>query len=142
MVANLYGKRWRIEEAFNTVKRLLGLSYLWTGSLNGIKLQIWGTWLFYGVLIDLGDGVAEELSLPFDSISIEMIYRGLYHFIVAYNKGEATDLIKYFSAPENRDLGIIKRRRKPRQKLIIAPFPEVGKNQKNFFFENPLTSCF
>ena len=96
VVANLYGKRWRIEEAFNTVKRLLGLSYLWTGSLNGIKLQIWGTWLFYGVLIDLGDGVAEELSLPFDSISIEMIYRGLYHFIVAYNKGEATDLIKYF----------------------------------------------
>ena len=27
VVADLYGKRWRIEEAFNTVKRLLGLSY-------------------------------------------------------------------------------------------------------------------
>jgi hypothetical protein len=52
VVANLYGKRWRIEEAFNTVKRLLDLSYLWTGSINGIKLQIWGTWLFYSVLID------------------------------------------------------------------------------------------
>lgn len=143
VVANLYGKRWRIEEAFNTVKRLLSLSYLWTGSTNGIKLQIWGTWLFYGVLIDLGDAVAEELSLPFDSISIEMIYRGLYHFIVAYNKGETKDVIKYFSAPENRDLGIIKRRRKPRQKLIIVPFPEERKkNQENFFFENPLTSCF
>lgn len=142
VVANLYGKRWRIEEAFNTVKRLLGLSYLWTGSLNGIKLQIWGTWLFYGVLIDLGDGVAEELSLPFDSISLEMIYRGLYHFIVAYNKGEAKDLIKYFSVPENRDLGIVKRQRKPRQKLIIAPFPDEIKNRTNFFFENPLTPCF
>jgi len=142
VVANLYGKRWRIEEAFNIVKRLLGLSYLWTGSINGIKLQIWGTWLFYGVLIDLGDAVAEELSLPFDSISIEMIYRGLYHFIVAYNKGKAKDVIKYFAAPENKDLGIIKSRRKLRQKLIIAPFPEVGKNQKNFFFENPLTPCF
>ena len=142
VVVHLYGKRWRIEEAFNTVKRLLSLSYLWTGSINGIKLQIWGTWLFYGVLIDLGDAVAEELSLPFDSISIEMIYRGLYHFIVAYNKGKAKDVIKYFAAPENRDLGIIKRRRKPRQKLIIAPFPEVGKNRKNFFFENPLTPCF
>ena len=111
-------------------------------SLNGIKLQIWGTWLFYGVLIDLGDAVAEELSLPFDSISIKMIYRGLYHFIVAYNKGKAKDIIKYFSAPENRDLGIIKRRRKPRQKLIIAPFPKDGKNRFNFFFENPLTPCF
>jgi hypothetical protein len=42
VVADLYDQRWRIEEAFNTVKRLLGLSYLWTGSLNGIKLQIWG----------------------------------------------------------------------------------------------------
>ena len=38
VVADLYRRRWRIEEAFNVVKRLLGLSYLWTGSLNGIKL--------------------------------------------------------------------------------------------------------
>ena len=56
VVIDLYQKRWRIEregrwgfpslsnhaveDAFNTVKRLLGLSYLWTGSINGIKLQI------------------------------------------------------------------------------------------------------
>src|SRR5919202_375662 len=38
VVADLYRRRWRIEDAFNTVKRLLGLSYLWTGSLNGIQL--------------------------------------------------------------------------------------------------------
>ena len=75
VVANLYRKRWRIEEAFLVVKRLLDLSYLWTDSINGIKLQIWGTWLFYSVLVDLGDAVAEELSLPFDSISLEMIFR-------------------------------------------------------------------
>ena len=62
VVADLYRRRWRIEDAFNTVKRLLGLSYLWTGSINGIKLQIWGTWLFYSILVDLGDAVAEELS--------------------------------------------------------------------------------
>ncbi len=59
VVADLYGRRWRIEEAFNTVKRLLGLSYIWTGSLNGIQLQLWGTWLFYAVLVDLGDAVAD-----------------------------------------------------------------------------------
>ncbi len=57
VVADLYRKRWRIEEAFNTVKRLLGLSYLWVGSINGVKLQLWGTWLFYAILIDLGDAV-------------------------------------------------------------------------------------
>ena len=43
VVIDLYQKRWRIEDAFNVVKRLLGLSYLWTGSINGIKLQIWAT---------------------------------------------------------------------------------------------------
>lgn len=40
VVADLYRRRWRIEEAFYSVKRLLGLSYLWTGSINGVKLQI------------------------------------------------------------------------------------------------------
>ncbi len=45
VVADLYRRRWRIEQAFNLVKRLLGLSYLWTGSINGVKLQVWATWL-------------------------------------------------------------------------------------------------
>ena len=31
VVIDLYRRRWRIEDAFNVVKRLLGLSYLWTG---------------------------------------------------------------------------------------------------------------
>jgi hypothetical protein len=122
VVADLYRRRWRIEEAFHTVKRLLGLSYLWTGSINGIKLQVWATWLFYAVLVDLGDAVADELSLPFDRISLEMIYRGLYHFSVAYDKGNADDPIKYFAAQENQDLGVVKSLRKPVTKLDIAPF--------------------
>ena len=134
-MADLYRRRWRIEEAFNTVKRLLGLSYLWTGSINGIQLQIWGTWLFYAVLVDLGDAVADELSLPFDQISLEMIYRGLYHFYVARQKGKATDPVKYFAQKENRDLGIVKRQRKPFVKLIVAPFPEKQRGSEQFFFQ-------
>ena len=134
VVADLYRKRWRIEDAFNTVKRLLGLSYLWVGSINGVKLQIWGTWLFYAILIDLGDAVADELSLPFDRISLEMIYRGLYHFGVANQKGEATDPVKYFAASENKDLGIVKQERKNNTKLIVAPFPEKQRNTPEFFF--------
>lgn len=138
VVADLYRRRWRIEEAFNTVKRLLGLSYLWTGSLNGIQLQIWGTWIFYAILVDLGDAVADQLSLPIDSISLEMIYRGLYHFYVARQQGKATDPIEYFAAPENRDLGIVKSQRKPNVKLIVAPFPDRQRGLNQFFFE---TSC-
>jgi len=61
-----------------TVKRLLNLAYLWTGAENGILLQVWATWLFFALLVDLGDAVAEELMLPFDRISLEMVFRGLY----------------------------------------------------------------
>jgi hypothetical protein len=49
-------------------------------------------------LVDLGDAVADELSLPFDRISLEMIYRGLYHFSVAHQKGLATHPVKYLSS--------------------------------------------
>ena len=58
-----------------------------------------------------------------DSISLEMIYPGLYHFYVAHQKGKATDPIEYFVAPENQDLGVVKQQHKPNIKLIVAPFP-------------------
>ena len=58
-----------------------------------------------------------ELMFPFDRISLEMVFRGLYHFIQAYNRGEATDPIKYLAAPENCDLGVVKRLRKKKPDL-------------------------
>jgi Transposase DDE domain len=122
VLIDLYARRWRIEDAFHLVKRLLGLSYLWTGSLNGIKLQIWATWLMYAVLVDLSDAVADAVLLPLERISMEMVWRGLYHFNHAFNLGQATDPVSYFAAPENRDLGIIKALRKPPLKLDCSPF--------------------
>jgi Transposase DDE domain len=122
VLVDLYARRWRIEDAFHLVKRLLGLSYLWTGSLNGIKLQIWATWLMYAVLVDLSDAVAEAVQLPLERISMEMVWRGLYHFNHAYNTGQATDPVAYLAAPENRDLGVIKTVRKPPKKLDFSPY--------------------
>lgn len=122
VVVDLYCRRWRIEEAFLVVKRLLGLAYLWTGSSNGIKLQIWATWLMYAVLVDLSDAVAEAVALPLERISMEMVWRGLYHFNQAYQSGKATDPIAYLAAPENRDLGVIKALRKPPQTLDMRAF--------------------
>jgi len=121
VVIDLYARRWRIEDAFHLVKRLLGLAYLWTGSLNGIKLQIWATWLMYAVLVDLSDAVADAVQLPLERISMEMVWRGLYHFNHAYNKGQATDPVAYLAAPENRDLGVIKTVRKPPKNLDFSP---------------------
>ena len=91
------------------------------------KLQIWGIWLFYAILVDLGDAIADELALPFD--------RGLCHFLVAHQKGLASDPIKYFASPDNQDLGIVKTIRKPNVKLIIAPFPKHIRSGDQFFFE-------
>lgn len=125
VVADLYRRRWRIEEAFCTVKRLLGLSYLWTGSINGVKLQIWATWLFYAVLVDMADTIADEIGMPFEQISLEMLYRGLYHFTVALNQGKATHWLPYFIAPENQDLRVIKIR-KTEAPLDLSPFPKSG----------------
>ena len=125
VVGDLYSRRWRIEESFLLLKRLLGLSYLWTGSINGIKLQIWATWLFYAVLLDLSDEIADELTLPTNSISVEMVFRGIYHFTQAFNQGNASDLIVYLTAPENRDLAIVKSPRPKRAKplLDLSPSP-------------------
>lgn len=125
VVGDLYSRRWRIEESFLLLKRLLGLSYLWTGSINGIKLQIWATWLFYAILLDLCDEIADELTLPTNSISVEMVFRGIYHFTQALNQGSATNIIAYLTASENRDLGIVKSPRPKRAKptLDLSPSP-------------------
>ncbi len=80
-----------------------------------------------------------------DRISLEMIYRGLYHFYVAHQKGLVSDPVKYFAAPENKDLGIVKRQRKPNVKLIVAPFPDKQLGSDQFFFQPsskiPLTTA-
>ena len=127
VVVALYWQRWRIEDAFLMVKRLLGLAYFYVGSLNGVQVQVWATWLLYSVLTDLCDEVAHTLELPFACISFEMVYRGLYHFTQAYHRGEATDPVSYLCAKENQDLGIVKRRRKGQSaeilELEIPPLP-------------------
>jgi len=106
-----YGLRMDVEEAYSLVKRLLGLAYFWTGSANGVALQLWATWLLYAVLIDLTDAVAARRCLPFAALSVEMTYRSIYYFTSAHQQGKASDPVTYLA--ENADwLGIIKRKRK------------------------------
>jgi hypothetical protein len=112
----LYWQRWRIEDAFAIVKRLLGLAYFWSGSSNGVQVQVWATWLVYAVLVDLTDAVAAELAQPFQALSVEMVYRGLYHFTPAVQRGPADDVVVYLAA-NAAGLGILKRKRKHRSAL-------------------------
>ena len=54
-----------------------------------------------------------------------MVFRGIYHFTQALNQGLATNLTAYFTAPENRDLEIVKSTRPKRVKppLDLSSFP-------------------
>jgi hypothetical protein len=107
----LYWQRWRIEDAYAIVKRLLGLAYFWCGAQNAVEMQVWATWLLYVVLVDLTDAVAEALKQPFALISIEMVYRSLYFFTQAHHHGQADDVVTYLAA-NAKLLGIVKRKRK------------------------------
>jgi hypothetical protein len=117
-VVALYWQRWRIEDAYGIVKRLLGLAYFWVGSQNGVELQLWATWLLYAVLVDLTDAVAEQLNKPFAAISMEMVYRSLYHFAQAYHRGDAKDPVVYL-ADNATWLGVLKRKRRHRPSPLI-----------------------
>ena len=95
---------------------------MWTGSLNGILLQVWATWLFFAVLVDLTDAIADQLMRPFDDLSLEMVFRGLYHFHRAFSQGLASDPVQYLADPDNRDLGIVKRRPPGRPSRLSLSF--------------------
>ncbi len=79
-------------------------------------VQLWSTWLLYSVLIDLVDEVASELKVPVESISVEMVYRGLYHYSEALKRGESLSIGQYY-AKRAKILSIIKA---PRKKQLRA----------------------
>jgi hypothetical protein len=80
--------------------------------------QVWATWLYYALLIDLCDDVAEVLQLPLDRISVEMVSRSLYYYAVATAAGYTGTAVAYFAEPGHRALfGLVKRRRRERLSL-------------------------
>jgi hypothetical protein len=119
----LYWHRWRVEEAFGVVKSLLGLAYFFCGAQNAVELQVWATWLLYAILVDLCDAVAEALHRPLADISMEMVYRSLYHFVRAQDRGEADDLIAFLVA-DCKLLGLVKRHRRPTQNVPYPPLTD------------------
>ncbi len=119
-VAASYQQRWRIEDAFNAAKRLLGLAFFWVGSINGVQVQVWATWLFYSLLIDLTDRIADALDRPFEDISKEQVFNGLYHFTQEKKLGPAEDPVS-FLAEEAKFYGVIKHRNHPKLPLTSIP---------------------
>jgi hypothetical protein len=118
-VRELYAQRWRMEDAFNTVKRVLGLSYFWCGASNAVQVQVWATWILYAVLVDLTDSVAEAIKQPFKALSLEMVFRALYHYTQACQRQrdptldvvDVVDVVRYL-AHKTKDLGLLKQKRR------------------------------
>lgn len=126
-VMTLYQHRWRIEEAFLQIKRLLNLSYLWGSSANVVAVQVWTTVLLYGMLVDLCGDVGQALGVPAERISVEMTFRSLYHYARACQQGEIRDLVTWLSDPAQGDLGLVKRQRKRSNptELAITDAPKL-----------------
>ncbi|WP_309745266.1 hypothetical protein [Chamaesiphon sp. OTE_20_metabat_361] len=115
------------EDAFLLTKRLLGLAYLWVAGSNadalrsgfpimeahqaGVQIQIYATWIFDVVLLDLCEDVAVALRQPLDRISVEMVFRSLYHFSRARQFGRASEIVP-FLVDNARSFGLVKAQRK------------------------------
>lgn len=122
-VCDLYRRRWRIEDAFCLTKRLLGLAYLWVEDSNGVEIQIVATWIFYAVLNDLCTQVASALRQPLETISLEMVFRGLYHYSQARLDNASVELIPFF-VEHHKLLGLVKAKRK-RHRLRDAQWADI-----------------
>ena len=110
-VCELYGRRWRIEEAFLLTKRLLGLSYLWSATSNAVEIQVYATWVFYAVLVELCGEVSQALKQPVEKISVEMVFRSMYHYSRAVERGDNSTAVEYLVA-HAKLFGLVKAERK------------------------------
>jgi Transposase DDE domain len=106
-VCDLYRRRWRVEDAFSITKRLLGLAYVWVGNRNGMEIQIYATWIFYAIVNDLCAEVAIAMNQPLERISLEMVFRSLYHFNSFSQRTQSASIIEYLSS-NAKILGILK----------------------------------
>lgn len=122
-LCQLYRSRWRIETAFNEVKRLLGLSYLWSGSSNGVEIQVYATWIIYTVLTHLCVDVARGLHHSLEDISFEMVFRGLYHYSRSTSRDQGQQA-STFLIENAKTLRIIKEKRN-RQKLRDQQWKQI-----------------
>jgi hypothetical protein len=107
-VCELYRRRWRMDDAFALTKRLWDWAYGWTGSRNAVEVQLYATWLFYAVLVTIGQQVAQALGEPLERSSGEMVFRAVYHDSRAVQRGESENLVS-FLVEHAKLLGIVKR---------------------------------
>ncbi len=128
-VCDLYRIRWRVEDAFLLTKRVLDLAYLWSASRNALQLQVYATLIFYAVLIEVCQQVAEVLQQPLEKISVEMVFRAFYYYSTARQRGETQELVQ-FLAENAKLLALVKKERKRHREQ---------RERSNVVWANPLS---
>lgn len=119
VVADLYRRRWRIEEAFQVRQ---------TAAEPGLFVDRFAEWRaapgleHLALLCRAGRLGRRRGRRTVAALRLHLAGNGL-PFMQASTRGEATDLIKYLAAPENRDLGVVKRLRKKPDRVERVPAP-------------------
>jgi len=72
-VYRLYRRRWDIERAFKTLKRDLGLAWIWASRWDLILVQIWATLVIVQIVASLRQEVASRAGEPLEHVSLELL---------------------------------------------------------------------
>jgi hypothetical protein len=88
-----------------------------------MQIQIYATWIFYTLLNELCAQVAVALNQPLERISMEMVFRGLYHYAQALVRGTQQTAVS-FLVENHRLLALVKTVRK-RQRKRDLQFQEI-----------------
>ena len=123
-IAHLYARRWDIELAFKMVKQHLKLHFIWSGHLNTVLQQLWGTLIIAQILQASRLEIAHHAEVdPFD-VSLDLLTQYVPSLVY-----EGRDPFKMI-IEDGRRVGFIRPSRRIRPKtpsvdhLTVHPLPE------------------
>lgn len=118
-VVVLYAARWSVETTFLLVKRLLDWPISGSAASMGSKskcMRPFCSTQFSSICVMI---VRDHLHVSLDRISIEMVYRGLYHYVTAVHQGNFIGDAAAYLAREAQELGILKQLRPPKSPTLV-----------------------
>lgn len=111
-VARCYRRRWDIERAFKTLKRDLGLAWIWSRQWAMIELQIWATVLIAQISAAVRQDVACRAGVAVETVSLPLLLR-VVPTLAADQEG---DVVAWLAAT-GADWGLIRPVRRVRDEI-------------------------
>jgi hypothetical protein len=105
-VYRLYRRRWDIERGFKTLKRDLGLAWIWASRWDLILVQIWATLVIVQIVAALRQEVARRAGEPLEHVSLELLIEVLPK-LAAHARATGQDVLDLLVA-RGRAIGLIR----------------------------------